>query len=463
MARGVQSVKHRNKAIAASRAWNAKNAKSAVRRAQKRYYAKHRAQFCAGMRQRYDLAEPKLYVQHQYITEVCRSVLGNKKVVSLLEKAFTQKHESVASEMTRATCKRAIASIAAKRLVNRVLRLRKLYAGSLLRSIRSITKIEITDKGDIGEGLHSAHSEPFFYESAYQYVDRPDSMSIDECGRYRPECEVSEHEGDSITRTWKCSSKCKPLTDKEIGVILDFKSGFGADMKDVRKLLDKCDDDCPNTDYQKVVHFHDESPNSEIVHYNSVELKGHSLLCFTGDECNSKLRILRAASTHYAVLRSFLHAVYDAIRNHKRVAHLDAALHSGDFTYLMRACEIDSYESLLSNEVQSTHQLSVYELDSPLRKPNLEYELQTTHARIMALYDKDVHDYYKHHCCSCCMLFKGALAYGDYFFPKKFEFVTLCSFICLQAVYQLSGPVCKATRNGCPSYSASYFHFTLCD
>ena len=96
--------------------------------------------------------------------------------------------------MTRATCKRAIASIAAKRLVNRVLRLRKLYAGSLLRSIRSITKLVITEKGEIGEGLHC---EPFFYESAYHYVDRPDSMSIDECGRYRPECDVSEQEGDS--------------------------------------------------------------------------------------------------------------------------------------------------------------------------------------------------------------------------------------------------------------------------
>ena len=58
---------------------------------------------------------------------------------------------------------------------------------------------------------------------------------------------------------------------------------------------------------------------------------------------------------------------------------------------------------------------------------------------------------------------KGALAYRNCFFPKKFEFVSLCSFICLQVVYQLSGPVCKATWNGCPSYSASYFHFTLCD
>ena len=85
-----------------------------------------------------------------------------------------------------------------------------------MRSIRSITKIEITEKGDIGEGLHSAHSEPFFYESAYQYVDRPDSMSIDECGRYRPECEVSEQEGDSIPRTWKCSSKCLDIVTNQL-------------------------------------------------------------------------------------------------------------------------------------------------------------------------------------------------------------------------------------------------------
>ena len=40
-------------------------------------------------------------------------------------------------------------------------------------------------------------------------------------------------------------------------------------------------------------------------------------------------------------------------------------------------------------------------------------------------------------------------------FPKYFEFASLCSFICLQAVYQLSGPVCKSTWNYCPSYSAS--------
>ena len=40
----------------------------------------------------------------------------------------------------------------------------------------------------------------------------------------------------------------------------------------------------------------------------------------------------------------------------------------------------------------------------------------------------------------------------------NFFFVaSLCSFICLQAVYQLSGAVCKATWNGYPSYSLLTF------
>ena len=45
--------------------------------------------------------------------------------------------------------------------------------------------------------------------------------------------------------------------------------------------------------------------------------------------------------------------------------------------------------------------------------------------------------------------------------PKKLFFASFCSFICLQAVYQLSGPVCKATWNGCPSYSAFTSRFVI--
>ena len=43
------------------------------------------------------------------------------------------------------------------------------------------------------------------------------------------------------------------------------------------------------------------------------------------------------------------------------------------------------------------------------------------------------------------------------FFPIFFFVASLCSFICLQAVYQLSGAVCKATWKGYPSYSLLTF------
>ena len=46
---------------------------------------------------------------------------------------------------------------------------------------------------------------------------------------------------------------------------------------------------------------------------------------------------------------------------------------------------------------------------------------------------------------------------GVSIFSKIFFFASLCSFICLQAVYQLSGAVCKATWNGYPSYSLLTF------
>ena len=42
-------------------------------------------------------------------------------------------------------------------------------------------------------------------------------------------------------------------------------------------------------------------------------------------------------------------------------------------------------------------------------------------------------------------------------------FVSLCSFIYLQAVYQLLGPACKSTWIYFASYFASYLHFMLCD
>ena len=66
--------------------------------------------------------------------------------------------------MTAATSRRAASSIAATRLVNKVLQIRRHLVGSLLKMVRAINKISISES-DLGEGSH-------YYESSYVH-NRP--------------------------------------------------------------------------------------------------------------------------------------------------------------------------------------------------------------------------------------------------------------------------------------------------
>ena len=62
-----------------------------------------------------------------------------------------------------------------------------------------------------------------------------------------------------------------------------------------------------------------------------IDLKGHPLVCYDNDtQCRSKLRILRAMSTHYPVLRNFLQGLYSGMKRHMYVATIDNALSAGD-------------------------------------------------------------------------------------------------------------------------------------
>ena len=388
-----------DKEVAASRARYLKNAKSVVKRA-RNYYTKYRARCCSDRNRRYQLAEPKPLVKQDYIREVTKSILGSKVSKELIQ-AFQHQHQDVASEMTKDTCKRAASSIAATRLVYKALQVRKYFAGTLLKAVRSITKIDINQLADFGEGMHCAHSEPFFYESAYVFSDRPEVLSVDELGACRPAKEV--YKSDKI-HTWKCSTKCKPLTKAEVNSIVKFKSTFNESMCELRKTLDTCDQ-CPNNRYSKVIFTADEDCESTLVHHSSVQRMGHSLLCFTGNDCNSQLRILRTASTHFSVLLSFLRLVYSALSSHKCIAAIDEALQKGNFIYLITATDVDSYDTLFSNEVQTSHELLDGDItDCVLRRSDFEKHLQTAHAKMIALYKKQLEDYPQNPCCSCNLL-----------------------------------------------------------
>ena len=103
-------------------------------------------------------------------------MLGSK-VLPKLVKAFDKKYKSVSREMTTSTRDRAVSSIAAKAVVTKVLQVHKHNAGTLLKAVRSISKIELRDRSDFGDGLHCAHSEPYFYESAYLFENAVASAS----------------------------------------------------------------------------------------------------------------------------------------------------------------------------------------------------------------------------------------------------------------------------------------------
>ena len=222
------------------------NAKAVLKKARKNY-AKCREQRCADRRRRYELAEPKPNVKQQYTREVTAKLMSDKKSSKTLLQAFRTQHKSVASSMAAATSKRAASSITATRLVNKVLQVRKFLAGTLLRAVRSIQKMTICNKDDFGKGLHCAHSEPYFYESAYVFNARPKTITIDEDGQ----CRVAGEESTS-NHTWKCSDKCKHLTESEVASIVGFRAAFDESMRDVRKLLDT-GDECPNNRYTKIV------------------------------------------------------------------------------------------------------------------------------------------------------------------------------------------------------------------
>ena len=134
--------------------------------------------------------------------------------------------------------------------------------------------------------------------------------------------------------------KSAPLKESEIVAMVTFKAAFDLCVEEVRVALAKCDLGCPFGHYTKSV--------CDSV----VDLKGHPIVCYTGDSCTSTLRILIAASTHYPVLRKFLACVTDALSAHRALCDIDNALNTGNYKILVK---ITGVISLLSCDVEDKY------------------------------------------------------------------------------------------------------------
>ena len=186
--------------------------------------------------------------------------------------------------------------------------------------------------------------------------------------------------------TWECSKKCKPISDSEVDAILSLKAAFDLSVENVRAALNTCDSGCPYGHYTNSV--------------NSTPRKGHPIACYRGGECSSQLRILRAASTHFLKLRTFLRHVESAIVSHQSVCEIDQALGTGDYIKLMKMTDIKNIEFLLGNDVDHKFEEITHD-NLYLRQPDLEDKLVSTHAALITEFEKNIYDFPEHVCCCC--------------------------------------------------------------
>ncbi len=82
---------------------------------------------------------------------------------------------------------------------------------------------------------------------------------------------------------------------------------------------------------------------------------------------------------------------------------IDKALLAGDFRVLMEITNVVTFESVLSNDVQSSYELCTASVsaDSVLRRPHLESRLLIAHAQLISQLEKEINDFPDHACCSC--------------------------------------------------------------
>ena len=262
---------------------------------------------------KYRLAQPTLLVIDQYVNTLKANLRANAEAMSQLEEAFKARRGVVAEQLSRDDLEMTVCRLAAQRLVSKTLQARKQNAGFLFCSLKSIKCIKLNEESDFGKSCHTRSTEPFFYEAAYQHIVRDTPIPINGRGECvvaeEIPCEPSENvpsvdsdsaqtpQSDSVPklcRKWQCHKECRPLSDSEIEAILDFRSCLELSVEEAREALAKCDLGCP------FVH------STKLVGSTPVSLKGHPIVCYTGDSCTSTLRILRAASTHFPVLRKFL-------------------------------------------------------------------------------------------------------------------------------------------------------------
>ena len=84
---------------------------------------------------------------------------------------------------------KTLCQLVARKLVNKALHVRKMCIGTLFKAVRCIKSMCINEQKDFGDGCHTASTEPYFYEVAYQLVKRDTPIPVNELGKQPLNCQ----------------------------------------------------------------------------------------------------------------------------------------------------------------------------------------------------------------------------------------------------------------------------------
>ena len=180
----------------------------------------------------FSLYEPKDSILREYKGSLEKAILRNSTLLDELNDAFCKTHPWLAQKICTRSVHAAVNEVSAGALLNKALSKRRKIAGEFLHDVRAINAI----KSDILGGVryHTANSEPYFYDAAYNHTRQLSAIPVDHNGR----CVVAEEVGDRHCGSmrplkWKCTRQCRLLTSCEMDIVLGTKELFHKCTEDV--------------------------------------------------------------------------------------------------------------------------------------------------------------------------------------------------------------------------------------
>ena len=152
--------------------------------------------------------------------EIQANLLENSKTRLALTKAIKKQHKTLAEQAHRVLGKTACA-LAAKWLLNKAFQVHKEHAGWLQNMARSIQGLQIRGRQYFSESSHTAATEPYFYDSAYQLVKMPYAMPVDENGKctFAKQVKKEVHGSNGSQCTHECKGIITPRANSHLRAV----------------------------------------------------------------------------------------------------------------------------------------------------------------------------------------------------------------------------------------------------